>query len=155
MQYPISSEEKARRLFADHDLRCTRQRARVYCALEACRSHPTAEELHALVNTGDSACAMSLATVYNTLEALCTAGLCQKIMPPAGCASAARYDADIEDHLHVVTPECRLMDVPSAFCQQILSRITPEDLHLLESEMGIRISKVTLQLFADPGSEPR
>lgn len=141
--------EKARQLFAKHDLRCTRQRARVYSALESCRSHPTAEELHAMVNTGPEACSMSLATVYNTLEALCAAGLCQKIMPPAGNSTVARYDADLEDHLHIVTPSGKIMDVPSEFGRQILSRIAPEDLDRLETEMGVRISRVTLQILAE------
>ncbi len=154
MQNPADSLEKAKQLFARHDLRCTKHRASVYAALDACRSHPTAEELHALVNTGPEACCISLATVYNTLDALCAAGLCQKIMPPAGTSNVARYDADLEDHLHIVTPEGRLLDVPSEFGRMILSRIAPEDLRQLEAEMGIRISRVTLQLLADAETEP-
>lgn len=142
------SEEKARRLFAEHDLRCTRQRTRVYCALDACKSHPTAEELHALVNSGSEACCMSLATVYNTLEALCSAGLCQKIVSTTGSATAARYDADIDEHLHVVTPDGRLMDVPESIGRQLLERIGSDDLARLEREMGVQISRIALQVFA-------
>ena len=145
------TEEKARRLFADHDLRCTKQRTRVYCALEACKSHPTAEELHELVNSGSEACCMSLATVYNTLEALCSAGLCQKIVSPTGSAAAARYDADIDEHLHVVTPDGRLLDVPEGIGRQLLEGIDPEELAKLEREMGVQISRVALQVFASPG----
>ncbi|MFI4855506.1 MAG: Fur family transcriptional regulator [Phycisphaerales bacterium JB065] len=152
MSYPISPEEKARRLFADNDLRCTRQRARVYCALESCRSHPTAEELHALVNSGEDSCTLSLATVYNTLEALCSAGLCQKIVPPTGCAAAARYDADLEEHLHVITPDGRLLDVPEPIGRQILDRIPAEDVARLEQEMGVKISRIAFQVFAEADS---
>ena len=144
------SEDKARRLFAEHDLRCTRQRARVYCALDACKSHPTAEELHELVNSGSEACCMSLATVYNTLEALCSAGLCRKIVSTTGSATAARYDADIDEHLHVVTPDGRLIDVPQSVGRQLLDRIAPDDLAHLEREMGVQISRIALQVFASP-----
>jgi Fur family peroxide stress response transcriptional regulator len=150
VDHPSPSEEKARLLFAEHALRCTKQRARVYCALETCRSHPTAEELHALVNSGEDACTMSLATVYNTLEALCSAGLCQKIVPAAGCASAARYDADLEEHLHVVTPDGRLLDVPNEISRQMLDRIPAEDVAALENEMGIKISRIAFHVFAEP-----
>ncbi|MFU8828585.1 MAG: Fur family transcriptional regulator [Phycisphaerales bacterium] len=142
--------EKTKNLFAQHDLRCTRQRARVYRALESCCSHPTAEELHAMVNTGPEACSMSLATVYNTLEALCSAGLCQKIMPPSGSVGASRYDADLAEHLHIVTPDGRLLDVPQQLGDRILSQIPGDALADLEAAMGVKISRISLQLFAEP-----
>ena len=41
---------------------------------------------------------LSLATIYNTLEAFCQAGLAQRLPTPNGCC---RYDATLENHLHV------------------------------------------------------
>lgn len=58
----------------------------------------------------------SLATVYNTLEALCDVGLCQKIITTAG---VARYDADISNHLHVVSNDGSVLDVPEELADRI------------------------------------
>ena len=72
-----------RQLFRTNDLRCTRQREEVYAALVATKSHPTAEELHSRL--ADDGCCMSLATVYNALEALCKGGICPRsALPPRG-----------------------------------------------------------------------
>ena len=66
-----------RELFRAHGLRCTRQRERIYEALASSTSHPTAEELHLAVRDADGG--LSLATVYNTLEAFTERGLCRRV----------------------------------------------------------------------------
>src|SRR5688572_10620027 len=58
-----------RELFAQHGLRCTRQRQTLFETLRACRCHPTAEELYRMLPCSGG---MSRATVYNTLETLCS-----------------------------------------------------------------------------------
>src|SRR5699024_212410 len=101
---------ESRKMFEEHGLRCTQQRAAVYAALAGSMDHPTADELHRQVS-GELA-GVSLATVYNTLEAFCRAGLVQKL-PGAGDNGSARYDAVRENHLHL---RCRksgaVADVP-------------------------------------------
>ena len=89
-------------LFADHGLRCTKQRLALYQALSATKEHPTADQLHQQV--GDQVEGMSLATVYNTLDAFCEANLARKI--PAltsgtGGGNTVRYDATTANHLHI------------------------------------------------------
>ncbi|MHC5025066.1 MAG: Fur family transcriptional regulator, partial [Planctomycetota bacterium] len=88
--------DSTRELFNKHELRCTTQRVAVFETLRACTSHPTAEELFRLVRPRMDR--LSLATVYNTLEALCGAGLARKIATVDG---TSRYDGDTSDHVHV------------------------------------------------------
>ena len=87
---------KTRNLFTQHSLRCTTQRVALFDTLCACKSHPTAEELFSMVKPKMES--LSLATVYNTLDALCEVGLAQKLPTPNG---TSRYDADMSEHLHV------------------------------------------------------
>ena len=132
------------RLFAATGLRCTKQRKALYEALAASRSHPTADELFRQVNPRVDG--LSLATVYNTLEAFCQAGLVQKL-PGAGTNGSARYDAVRGDHLHV---RCQssgaVADVPRDLSQQVLQRIPPDLLQELESRLGFRIDQVQIEL---------
>ncbi len=133
--------ESTRHLFAEHGLRCTRQRAEVYEALSACRSHPTAEELHATLD-GDGA-SMSLATIYNSLEALCQAGLCRKLASTGG---AARYDADLSAHAHIATPDGRLLDVPPELSASLTELVSQDVLDRIAEEMQVRISHVAIKI---------
>ncbi|MDX1681904.1 MAG: transcriptional repressor, partial [Phycisphaeraceae bacterium] len=103
-------------LFASRGLRCTRQRQAIYQALADSHRHPSADELHQQVN--DTVDGLSMATVYNTLEAFCSAGLAQKIPSADG---PARYDASVHDHLHVrdlTTGE--VGDVPEDLSEKLL-----------------------------------
>ncbi|MBL0927860.1 MAG: transcriptional repressor [Phycisphaerales bacterium] len=131
-------------LFASRGLRCTPQRQHIYEALRVVRSHPTAEELHNLVQRGNPG--TSLATVYNTLESLCRVGLVRKLAMPAGCT---RYDADTREHLHVVTSDGRLLDAPEDIGRLILANLPAELFQVLERRLGTAVTHVKLQLFAD------
>lgn len=134
------------RLFAKHGLRCTRQRKAVYEALAAARTHPTADELHQRVSKDLGG--VSLATVYNTLEAFSQAGIVQKL-PGAGENGSARYDAlNGEPHLHV---RCRktgvLDDVPTELSRAILSHLPPQTLRDIERRLGFKIDQVQIELL--------
>lgn len=136
-------------LFAEHGLRCTRQRQEVFAALAATTAHPTAEELHGLVlaAAGDSADeAVSLATVYNTLEALTEAGLVRKIPTPEG---GARYDADTSDHMHLMLGDGAVRDVPPDLGRRFLEHIPPALLAELEERMGVTVRRVSVSVSAD------
>lgn len=133
--------EKASQVLAENGLRCTRQRQEVYRALASTTAHPTAEELHGLVARDNPT--ISLATVYNALEAFCTAGLARK-MPMA--EGPARYDADLSDHLHFVGDDGRLVDVPTDLGDRILAGIPRPLLAELEARMGVRIERVEVGL---------
>jgi Fur family peroxide stress response transcriptional regulator len=98
--------------------RFTTQRAAVYEALCAATDHPTAEELYFAIRgriTG-----ISLATVYNTLEMLVTAGLAVKIMGEG----AARYDAVCAPHGHARCSGCgTLINLPAQAADEVLSTL--------------------------------
>ncbi len=115
-------DSHARTAIAASGLRCTRQRLDVYLALASVKCHPTAEHLHRLVQ--DRCPGASLATVYNTLEALCGAGLARRI-PTSGCCGD-RYDADVSNHLHVVTQDGEVVDLPDDLAEQIQRSLPPD-----------------------------
>ena len=94
-----------RHTFQRAGLRVTRQREAVYAALICTHSHPTAEDLHKTIRSRGSEPCISLATVYNTLEALSQAGLCRRV--PCSCG-ATRFDADLKEHVHIVLADGRV-----------------------------------------------
>lgn len=132
-----------RTVFTDRQLRCTRQRMDVYRALARTKLHPTAEELHRLVESTSPG--TSLATVYNTLEALCAAGLARRIATTQG---ATRYDADVSDHVHAMRDDGVVMDVPSDLASELMAAL-PRDLsERLARRMGIDVNRITIELSA-------
>jgi Fe2+ or Zn2+ uptake regulation protein len=136
--------EPIRSLFTAHNLRCTEQRMAVYEALQATRSHPTAEELYHLAR--ERVERLSLATVYNTLEALCEAGLARKFPMSNGCC---RYDGDTSDHLHVrFRDTCEIRDVPLELGDRLVDNLPRQVLEEIERQLGIRIEGLNIQLLA-------
>lgn len=146
---PVEPEAIAA-LFAQRGIRVTRQRQEIYAALAATTAHPTAEELHRLVLASpavdDTEPPVSLATVYNTLEALTDSGLVRKIPTPEG---GARYDADTSDHMHLMTGEGRVHDVPADLGQRFLEHIPESLVQELERRMGVRVRRVSVSVLAD------
>ena len=132
-----------RELFARHKLRCTAQRLALYEALRGCKTHPTAEELYQRVRQAHGS--ISLATVYNTLEALCNAGLAQKLPTTNGCC---RYDGDTSDHLHLrLRDTAEVCDVPAELGERLQAAIPDEVLAEVEDELGVSIERVRIQLI--------
>lgn len=131
-------------LFARHGLRCTVQREAVYRALAATKSHPTAEELFTAVRGRCSG--ISLATVYNTLDALARRGLCRRIADPAG-GTSARFDADTSTHVHFIADDGAIRDVPADLGETLVSGLAPGVIEALERRMGIRIDQVRVELI--------
>ena len=139
-----------RATFHLHGLRCTRQREILYGALCATRCHPTAEELFQSVRDADPG--LSLATVYNTLDAFTRCGLVRRI----ATESAARYDADLTPHVHLVRDDGRVSDVPDEVGRLILERLRPEDVRAVERATGVAIDHVSVRVMARasrPGGE--
>ena len=132
------------RMFAQRGLRCTRQRKCLYAALAASRNHPTADELHRRVSRTEPG--LSLATVYNTLEAFCRAGLIQRL-PGSGANGSARFDVLRDNHLHA---RCRttgaLADVPVELSQQVLDHIPQATLDKIEKQLGFKVDQVHIEL---------
>ena len=115
----------------------------LYEALNACKSHPTAEELFSQVKPGMDS--LSLATVYNTLDALCDAGLAKKLPTPRG---TCRYDAEMSEHIHIRYPETgEIRDVPLPLSSKLLQRLPQAVLSEIEDEMGVKIDAINMQLI--------
>lgn len=133
-------------IFAAHGLRCTQQRRALYEALRATPTHPTAEELYALVNRNGGP-ELSMATVYNTLEAFCEADLCQKIAGLNGCC---RYDADTHEHLHFKDRGTGMIyDVPDDVGDLLLSSIPANVIETIERSMGIKLTRINVELIGE------
>ena len=94
----------------DHGLRVTGPRLAVLAHLRSDRSHPTPETVHAALRPELGA--LSLSTVYETLEAFTRAGLCRRV---ATRTTAMRIDGTADDHDHAVCRGCgTIMDVRRA-----------------------------------------
>jgi Fur family transcriptional regulator, peroxide stress response regulator len=100
--------------------RFTPQREHVYSVLLRKRDHPTAEEvfIRAKQNKPD----ISLATVYNCLDALVRCGLVRQLTLQRG---AARFCPNMSDHFHFYCDICdRVFDME---LQPGLDAVLPKD----------------------------
>lgn len=137
-----------RELFARHDLRWTKQREDVYGALMASEIHPTAEEVFNLVRPGEVAAddgGMSLATVYNSLEALVRSGLVRRFSVTGVGGAMLRYDADTSDHAHLVTADGGVRDIPPDLGRQAVESIPRELVERIERRLGVSIRRTTIE----------
>lgn len=135
-----------RAAFREHGLRWTLRRERVYAALAASGSHPTADALYELVGRQDTG--LSLATVYNTLEALVKHGLARRLSVGGG---PQRFDADMSEHAHVTTPEGGIADLPEDLSRAILGSIDGSVLAEVERRLGVRVGGVRVEVEARKG----
>jgi Fur family peroxide stress response transcriptional regulator len=91
-------------------LKMTPQRLAIVREIALDPTHPTAQELFERLQR--ELPTMSFATVYNTLDALASAGLCASLSLAPG---ASRFDPNMEPHHHAVCDRCGLVrDVPLA-----------------------------------------
>ncbi len=140
----LPSAEELRSLFREHDLRWTRQRAVVYRTLLGSRSHPTVDELYRAVLGEDPA--VSLATVYNTLEALQAVGLCARLA--GGGVGCARYDADLSQHVHLALEDGRVVDLPQGLARRIVESLQGELKDEIERHLGGPVRRLSVQIVA-------
>ena len=125
----ISSRELNDRL-ATSGLRLTAQRQQVLAVLLARRDHPTAEEvfIRAKARMPD----ISLATVYNCLEALIRCGLLRQVQLDRG---AARYCPNMAEHSHFRCEICgRIYDIELA--PDALQPHLPRGFHVSHREVS-------------------
>ena len=90
-------------------LKLTPQRMAIVKELASDETHPTAQEIFERLKPGLPT--MSFATVYNTLGALSSAGLCEAMSLSPG---SGRFDPNMTPHHHVVCDVCgAVRDVPA------------------------------------------
>jgi Fur family peroxide stress response transcriptional regulator len=86
---------------ADLGFRFTPQRERVYSVLLQKRDHPTAEEV--FIRAKQELPEISMATVYNCLDALVKCGVVRQVMLDRG---AARFCPNMREHSHFICDSC-------------------------------------------------
>jgi Fe2+ or Zn2+ uptake regulation protein len=122
--------------------RFTQQRAAVYAYLERVEDHPTAEEVYCEVR--QMLPHISLATVYNSLEALVKAHLANRLTYGDG---SSRYDCRSDDHYHlrdVSTGEVR--DLPANYDADLLKKLDPQLIERLAAE-GFQVTGYRLEVL--------
>ena len=134
-------------LFVSHGLRCTRQRQAIYASLYEGQDHPTAEALHQRVSPKLDG--VSLATVYNTLEAFCAAGIVRRLHGDA--TGSARYDATREPHVHLRCRESgQVQDAPDDVSRLIFERIPEHLIRRIEADLGFEVDDLRIELIGRP-----
>jgi Fur family peroxide stress response transcriptional regulator len=116
---PLHTSDALSQRLADSGLRATPQRELVYNALLNKRDHPTADELYARVRAEMPT--ISLATVYNCLEALVQCNLVRSVNFERG---PTRYCPNLHPHAHFYdekTGETHDVDLPPAVLDQVKS----------------------------------
>ncbi len=83
------------------DLRMTPQRREVYEVLRASHDHPTANEV--FTRAKERVPGISLATVYNCLDALVEHGVIKQVNLDR---ASSRYCANLREHVHFHCDEC-------------------------------------------------
>jgi Fe2+ or Zn2+ uptake regulation protein len=134
--------EQVRAALESAGCRCTRQREAVFAYLERVEDHPTAEEVYQAVR--QTMPRISLATVYNALEALVQARLATKLTYGDG---SSRYDCRGEEHYHlrdVQTGEVR--DLPADFDPDLLKKLDPQLVDRL-SQSGFEVTGYRLEVL--------
>lgn len=124
-----------------HGQRFTRQRAAVYRALAATRSHPTAEEVFRSVR-GELP-EISLATVYSNLEVLVRCGLAMRLALSDG---SARYDGQMDPHLHGRCDACgKVFDLHGSSEADVLASLSRDGSAVAETT-SFRVTGIRLEL---------
>ncbi len=115
-------------------LRPTKQREHVYNILLQERDHPTAEEIFIRAKAGMPA--ISLATVYNCLEALEACGLVRQVNLQR---AATRYCPNMHEHHHFYCDSCEsVFDVPVATSPQNPEAKLPSGFEIRRCEVSFR-----------------
>jgi Fe2+ or Zn2+ uptake regulation protein len=96
-----TSEPQLNERLANGGFRFTQQRQGVYDVLLAKRDHPTAEEV--FLRAKESVPDISMATVYNCLDALVKCGLAKQVKMDRG---ATRFCPNMHEHYHFHCETC-------------------------------------------------
>lgn len=141
----LEADPDLKGLFVRHGLRLTRQRRAVYHALYSSHDHPSGEMLYRLILKDQDD--ISLATVYNALEAFCRCGLAKKL---ASQGPACRYDSSTHNHLHLRdTRTGRVLDVPEDLSEAVLKHLPQSVVSALQSRMGFNVKQINIEFVGE------
>ena len=123
--------------------RPTPQRIAVLSYLASVHTHPTAEQIHQAVC--QRLAGTSLATIYNSLDALIESGLAAKIV---GSDCVAHFDARTQEHYHVRDLDSgEICDLPVDFDPDLLGKLD-ERLEEHLAEQGLEVAGYRLEVLA-------
>ena len=107
---PTAEETRLIEALREAGLRLTPQRIAICRFLAGTDTHPTAQDVYQALKPAFPS--LSLATVYNTLEALVSLGAIHALGDAGD--DTTHYDADITPHINLVCIRChRVIDVPN------------------------------------------
>ena len=114
-------------------LRPTAQREMVYGILLGKRDHPTADEV--FLSAKHDKPNISMATVYNCLDALVKCGLVRQVTVDCG---ASRYCSNMKEHAHFCCDDCgKIFDIALKTSPRVPEADIPK---------GFQISKIEISL---------
>ena len=129
MKSTKSTPEAVRRRFREKGLKVTPQRYAIYEMMIHADSHPTVEEIYQAVQPRFPM--LSLNTVYYTVASLREAGLIADVPVQD---SAARFDANMDRHHHLVCLGChKIEDLYNDALDQLRLSARKANGYLLES----------------------
>ncbi|MFO0775559.1 MAG: transcriptional repressor [Nitrospiraceae bacterium] len=133
----LSASDEIRSRFRQAKLRLTPQREAIYVALVGTDTHPSADELLAMVRKTTPS--ISANTVYYTLAALRRAGLVAEVNYGH---ERARFDGNIGPHHHAVCQGCRhIVDIEDRgldrLAPALVRDVVPEDFEVVAHRVDI------------------
>jgi Fur family transcriptional regulator, peroxide stress response regulator len=130
--------------------RFTEQRAAVFRYLARTDVHPTADEVYSAVR--GSLPAISLATVYKSLETLVGCGLAVKL---TYADQSARYDGRTDPHHHARCVVCgSVSDIPGELPDREIGRLTARADHFTVTGYRLELSGYCSRCLPEGGRAP-
>jgi Fur family peroxide stress response transcriptional regulator len=121
-------------------IKVTPQRMAVYAVLKQTKEHPNVETIYKKLKPDYPA--ISLATVYKTVDILQKNGLIQELNVGDG---SLRFDANTRLHAHVYCKSCgRVADVENFSFEQLQNQQIREN---IAAETGFHVSAVQLYFY--------
>jgi Fur family peroxide stress response transcriptional regulator len=117
-------------ILKQNGLKVTPQRLAIINVLQNTKEHPSAETIYKKLSADFPA--MSLATVYKTLEMLKNIGLVQELNVGEG---SFRYDANVKSHPHLICVSCnRVDDLDEDVLKDLLKEVNKHTDYLLTGQ---------------------
>lgn len=127
-------------LLRSKKIKVTPQRMAVYAVLKQTKEHPNVEMIYKKLKPDYPA--ISLATVYKTVDILKKIGLIQELNVGDG---SLRFDANAQPHAHVYCKNCgKVTDVDNFSFEQLQDQQIMAD---ITAETGFHVSTVQLYFY--------
>ncbi|MBG86129.1 MAG: Fur family transcriptional regulator [Verrucomicrobiales bacterium] len=128
-QNKTENDERLNERLAHSGMRLTPQRRHVHEVLREKMDHPTADQV--FLRAKETMPEISMATVYNSLDALVSCGLVRQVNADRG---ATRYCHNMQPHSHFYCDECGSV-------HDILQTVSPDDANF-RMPRGFRLENI-------------